>query len=792
MVVVDELRALVGELPDFVTGLVRLAALGRSLGVHLVLATQRPSGAVSAEIQANVSLRIAFRVRDRADSVDVLDDGSAASISPGTPGRALSRGADGTLAPFQAATVASMPTGTDTGLRVRALSAVGAETSSAVTESGDAHVEAASVLVAAVQAAHRQMGGSPLRAPWLAPLPAQVRPVLPAGAARDDSVVVGLVDEPDLQRISPLTWSAPHGSWLVVGGSGTGRTTALRGLGLAAAASRAPTTLHLHGIDTHGSLADLDALPHVGTRVGSDDPRGCAALLRHLRVEVDRRLGVAAPGGLTTCADEWPTILVLVDGWEQLGEAQPTRSADDLSAQLVRLLRDGHSVGLVGAVAGGRALLHPRWAGVAASTFLLGTIDPLDAALAGLRASDAPREPPPGRAVRVHDRREVQFGSVTPADSAAVAAAAAPRPEGGGPWRWLTLPPVIRRHELDVGRPPPGTGSSASGLSMVMGLDAQGIPWCWRPEQDGRRLLVAGPPRSGRTNTLHVVAEALCTAGRPVAVVTARPDVSGRMPWPPDAVLVGSDQADLLVRLRRARPDLAVLVDDSDLLDDSSLLPPLRELTGLVDRDDGLVVVTTTSAALAGRFRGLDVEVARYGCRLLLDPAGQPHDLLVGHRAEGIPRLPGRALFVAQGEGREVQVLLADPSGDAVGSVAAGQHLGVRVAGDPGRDDHNQRHHDDDPSDRHPVALNEAHADGQQDDVPHQGRGAGPLRRAEPAASQQPEPDTAEEDQEGRHEHPHGVAALPQHELHHVVDGEAGEGQRLEPGEQRGEAAGAA
>ena len=88
VVVVDELRALVDELPDFVSGLVRLAALGRSLGVHLVLATQRPSGALTAEVQANVSLRIAFRVRDRADSVDVVDDGAAADIAPSTPGRA--------------------------------------------------------------------------------------------------------------------------------------------------------------------------------------------------------------------------------------------------------------------------------------------------------------------------------------------------------------------------------------------------------------------------------------------------------------------------------------------------------------------------------------------------------------------------------------------------------------------------------------------------------------------------------------------------------------------------------
>ena len=65
VVVVDELRTLVDEVPDFVSGLVRLAAQGRSLGIHLVLATQRPAGAVTAEVQANVSLRIAFRLRDR-------------------------------------------------------------------------------------------------------------------------------------------------------------------------------------------------------------------------------------------------------------------------------------------------------------------------------------------------------------------------------------------------------------------------------------------------------------------------------------------------------------------------------------------------------------------------------------------------------------------------------------------------------------------------------------------------------------------------------------------------------
>ncbi|WP_205859641.1 FtsK/SpoIIIE domain-containing protein, partial [Phycicoccus flavus] len=80
VVVVDELRTLVDELPDGVRRLVRLAAQGRSLGIHLVLATQRPSGAVTPEVQANVDLRIAFRVRDRADAVGVVEDARAADI----------------------------------------------------------------------------------------------------------------------------------------------------------------------------------------------------------------------------------------------------------------------------------------------------------------------------------------------------------------------------------------------------------------------------------------------------------------------------------------------------------------------------------------------------------------------------------------------------------------------------------------------------------------------------------------------------------------------------------------
>ena len=62
MVVIDEFAALVSEQPAFLHSLVGIAQRGRSLGVHLILATQRPSGVISDDIRANTNLRLALAV----------------------------------------------------------------------------------------------------------------------------------------------------------------------------------------------------------------------------------------------------------------------------------------------------------------------------------------------------------------------------------------------------------------------------------------------------------------------------------------------------------------------------------------------------------------------------------------------------------------------------------------------------------------------------------------------------------------------------------------------------------
>ena len=109
VVAVDEFATLATELPDFLDALVGIAQRGRSLGVHLVLATQRPRGVVSANVRANTNLRIALRVQDAGDSTDVIDRPDAAALDRTVPGRAYVRRGHGDVALVQTALATARP-----------------------------------------------------------------------------------------------------------------------------------------------------------------------------------------------------------------------------------------------------------------------------------------------------------------------------------------------------------------------------------------------------------------------------------------------------------------------------------------------------------------------------------------------------------------------------------------------------------------------------------------------------------------------------------------------------------
>ncbi len=795
VVVVDELKALVEEVPRFLDGLVRLAALGRSLGVHLVLASQRPTGALSTEVRANINLRIAFRVRDRTDSVDVLEDPAAAFIDPGVPGRGLARGGDGVLIPFQAAVIGRRHEAPPPFLDVTpaALQELGPATCtedhrvarSATAESPGDPLDEAVVLVteAAVLA-----GQLDVRRPWLMPLPDRVPPLV--GVHAGSEVVAGLVDEPDHQRVSLLACGPGTGTWLVSGPPRSGRSTAARAVVLTAVAGFSPAEVHVHVVDPTSALGDLAALPHVGTVVAAGDRRGLGALVDHLEHQARLRREARDEGGASRSLSRGSSApretLVVVDGWDQLAEASPAEGFDPMLEKLLAVLRDGGTTGLRGVVTGGRTLLQPRWAGLGGTVLLLGRVDPLEAALTGLRTTDLPTNPPPGRGVRVRDRREVQVAAADVGTTAALAARwdIDATPPAARPWRYLPLPAVVARPRgVSV---PDANGAPPSVEVGLAATPAGPRPWSWAPDLRGRTLLVAGPARSGRSATLTTLTMSLLDGGHHVLLVTRAdgPIRHRRLTvGPPEDVT-------LVIEARRRHPSLAVLVDDADRLgSDAPLLPVLREITDLLDRDGGLLVVASTTTALATRFRGIDVEVARSGPSLLLTPTPSDGEAVGRGRLPDIPSVPGRGLLLGVDPSPvEVQVYLPDGSGlvDVLGDDGV-DSLGGQ--GDPGGE---ERHGDETPPQESQPALDHPAADGEEQCAPHDRRGLGPRRIAEPRLGDDPEADAEDRDEEGRHEDSDGVAPLPDRESVDVEHGEPEQRDGLHPGQGGSGAAGAA
>jgi S-DNA-T family DNA segregation ATPase FtsK/SpoIIIE len=196
VIVVDEFATMLTTFPELHALFVDIAARGRSLGVHLILCTQRPNGVVRDALLANCSLRISLRVNNTEDSHAVLGTAAAAALSAGTPGRCLIAAGDGDPVLTQVATV------TERDLR-------------AISES-------------------RPIAPAPRR-PWLDPLPASVCPAdltaaEEAGQAGETppGIRIGLLDEPEHQRYRVARYQpALDGHLLVTGAGRTGKSCAL-------------------------------------------------------------------------------------------------------------------------------------------------------------------------------------------------------------------------------------------------------------------------------------------------------------------------------------------------------------------------------------------------------------------------------------------------------------------------------------------------------------------------------------------------------------------------------------
>jgi len=676
VVVIDEFATLVKALPEFVDALVSIAQRGRSLGMHLVMATQRPSGSVSDAIKNNVKLRLALRLESSADSQDVIDSPAAAGIGSRQWGRGFYRVSANEVLPVQTAlstgvTPAEAESGGVTLLPFRLTSGERAGTSadSAAGSVGasvdeDAPTDLTRLVDAARQASETAGFGSPRR-PWPDPLPTVVaRWELGASARGLQTDAVGLpplalADDPDRQAQYPVGWDPAAGNMLIYGVVGSGTSTALMALALANAAASPPDRLHLYVLDLgSGALAPLAALPHTGAYIGSAERARQIRLIRLLRGELNaRKASGGARGGHAGAPARW---LVLIDNIGSLrAELEKDFAGIAVLDDLERIFADGPAVGLNVLATGDRAGAVPSaWAALSRQKLLLRLADPGDYA-----SFDVPRNAipaaVPGRAVVVATRQVVQI-SYPGADLASTVADVARRWADARSTAYPVqlLPEVIDPARLREAGAVASTGEEP--WSIPVGFADSTLAPAALKLYEHEHALIAGPPRSGRSSALMAIAATVLAGPRPPTIVAFAPRRSPLRDLP-EPVIVCGDYTDLdriLQPLDGSRTLL--LVDDAETVPDA---------LGVLDRwiakaGPGRHVIAAGRNDGIRRQYGLWTQRVREGrCGVLLVP---DHDMDSDMLGTPLPRqhrmapMPGRGYLVSDGAIDGVQLVLTE------------------------------------------------------------------------------------------------------------------------------------
>lgn len=717
LVVVDEFSELLAQRPELVDLFVMIGRLGRSLGLHLLLASQRLDEGRLRGLESHLSYRIALRTFSAAESRSVLGVPDAHQL-PSAPGSAfLATGTD-ELVRFRAAYVSGPgATATPSGpppSRPRAYpfgaGPVVAPEQPPEVPPPDDHA-APSVLETMIGVLTGL--GPPAHRVWLPPLSAPppldevlgpVRPVPgrgltaePAGALR---VPVGLIDRPYQQRRDELVidLAGASGHLAVVGGPRAGKSTALATAVLGLALTHTPAELGVHVLDFGGGvLTPLAGLPHVGTvadRQQGDLVRRTvaefAAVLAR-RERLFRDAGIAsveafrARRGAGEFADEPATdLLLVVDGYLMLrGEF------DDMEAQLHPLAAQGLSYGIHLAVSATRwSELRPALKDLLGGRLELRLGEPAESEVDRRSAADVP----------------VRAGHGLAPDGAAMVVAA-PRLASGAPdaealvariaeaWTGEVFTPVRllpTRVELDT--LPAATTGVPIGIDEER-LDLVEIDFAAEPH-----LLCFADAESGKTTLLRLLARGIASRFTPdearIVVVDYRRGLLGFVPKShligytssPENTAAAADEVaaslrrrlpgkDVTPKMLRERswwsgPEVYVLVDDYDLVTPGNgtahpLLPLVEFLPQA--KDVGLHVVVTRRCGGAGRalydpLLGRLRELAAPG--LVMNGSSDEGALLGSVKPSLLP--PGRGTLVDRRRGaRRLQLAWLPPEDGA-------------------------------------------------------------------------------------------------------------------------------
>jgi len=681
VLVIDEFAALVSEVPEFVDGVVDIAQRGRSLGIHLIMATQRPAGVIRDNLRANTNLRIALRMADPHDSIDVVGSPIAASFDPSIPGRGVVKSGPGQIISFQSGYAGGWTTTEVAKPEVEIADlAFGYErpwedpNPPAEVEQTDAGPNDTARLVATINGAARGAQVWPPRKPWLDELAPSYDLAL-LRQRSDDELVLGVTDDPTSQQQYPVYFRPDiDGNLAIYGTGGSGKSVALRTLAIAAAITPRGGPVQVYGLDfSSGGLRLLETLPHVGSIISGDDAERVSRLIGMLRGMIDERVtryaavraGTISEYRTLAARPNEPRILLLVDGMATFRQEYEFTGTGNIFAMFGQILSDGRQVGVHVVVSADRpASVSPTISASIQRRIALRLAEDNDYILLDAPSDVLGSGSSPGRAII--DQRETQIAVFGGTSNVAGQADAIDRlAETMRAKGVIQAPPVNRLPdhvslgELDAHLPGQATIGMADDTLAPIAILPEGA------------FMVAGPPSSGRSTALLTLAQATHQAvpGMKLYYIgNAKSPLRAVSLWtqtaagPEEAMELAKQLLEDALTPASATHRIGVVVESiADFLS-TPADPHLVALIKAIKRNDHFVIAESETSTLMPSWPLLmEVKSARRG--FALQPDATEGDILFRttyprSRRSEFP--PGRGFLVQGGKTRKVQLGLPE------------------------------------------------------------------------------------------------------------------------------------
>ncbi|MFS8104239.1 type VII secretion protein EccCa [Lentzea alba] len=551
LLVVDEFSELLASKPEFMDLFVSVGRLGRSLGVHLLLASQRLDEGRIHRVEGHLSYRIALRTFSSMESRSVIGVANAYEL-PSEPGNGYLKIDQTNLVRFKGAYVsgpAPVPVTTETGVEekaaqeivpfstharpLRKLIVVDEEEKAEETDS-DVAAQVSTISLADAFIGRLQGAGPAARQVWLPPLAESpsldslLPSVLPdqfRGMNVEDLTMqgklrapVGTIDRPyeQVRELMVADLSGADGHVAVVGAPQSGKSTLLRTLVLSLAMTHTPSEIQFYGLDFGGGgIMSIAGLPHVGSIATRLEHDRVVRTIAQLLLLIESRESEFTSRGLESMAayrelrrtgeinDPYGDVFLIVDGWYTIKQDYA-----DLEPRINELAVRGLSFGIHVMIGANRwSEIRPALRDVIGSKFELRLGDPMESEVGSRKAQTVPSQP--GRGLTPAG---MHFLSGLPrmdgsSDTDTLASATkALAEEVATFWPGQPAPPVKM---LPATLPFTDLPAPEGDVRVAIGLDEQRLEPVWHDFEQNSHMLVFGDSETGKTNTLRMVLQSI-------------------------------------------------------------------------------------------------------------------------------------------------------------------------------------------------------------------------------------------------------------------------------------------